>query len=407
MRLEPTHIILEPMGRNTAPAIAVAALLLAERDENAILAVQPSDHVISNTAQFQQTVRQAAKIAAKGQLVLFGIPPTTPHTGYGYIKQGSVLEGFAENAFKVAEFREKPNEKAARTYLKAGGYFWNSGIFVFSATSFIAELERYAPDILSAARAALEAAEEDLGFLRLDAAAFAKSPAISIDYAVMEKTAQAAMLPLETGWNDIGSWRALWDLTPQDAAGNAVVGPKASILEDTTGCYVHASKPIVTTLGVENLIIVDTPDALLVADKARAEDVGKLVDQLKASNRPEHASHIRDHRPWGWFEPLSIGTRFQVKMLHVKPGEKLSLQMHHHRAEHWVVVSGTAKVTIGDTEKFVHENESVYIFPTQWHRLENPGKVPLRIIEVQLGCYLGEDDIIRSEDIYNRPEKEE
>jgi mannose-1-phosphate guanylyltransferase/mannose-6-phosphate isomerase len=275
---------------------------------------------------------------------------------------------------------------------------------VLDVRTFLEELARSAPGVLEAARASLAGANEDLGFLRLDSKAFAASPEISIDYAVMEKTAAAVVLPIDVGWNDIGSWSSLWELASRDAAGNYVHGD--AVLEDTRDCYVHSEKSLVSTLGVENLVIVDTPDALLVADKSRAQDVGKLVQRLRQSNRKEQEQHLVNHRPWGYFETLSIGGRFQVKLLHVEPGGKLSMQMHHHRSEHWVVVQGTARVVVGNTEQLVRENESVYIVATQWHRLENPGKVPLELIEVQIGTYLGEDDIVRSDDVYNRAPEE-
>jgi len=400
--ITPHAIILEPVARNTAPAIAVAAVSLAKLDPDAILAVCPSDHIIRDEAAFAEAVARAAAVARTGKLVLFGVPPASAHTGYGYIQRGDAIEGGGGDACAVTAFREKPDSATAKDYVSKGGYYWNSGIFVLHAASFLAELENLAPDVLAAVTPAVENAREDLGFLRLDETAFSASPAISIDYAVMEKTGAAAMLPLDAGWSDVGSWSALWELSPRDGEGNAVNGQTTSVLEDSSGCYIHSERALVTTLGVDNLVIVNTPDALLVADKARAEDVSGLVARLKAGNRTEHAQHIREHRPWGYFEALSVGPRFQVKLLHVKPGGKLSHQMHHHRSEHWVVVKGTARVTIGDEEKLVGENESVYISATQWHRLENRGKVPLEIIEVQIGSYLGEDDIIRSDDVYNR-----
>jgi mannose-1-phosphate guanylyltransferase/mannose-6-phosphate isomerase len=300
----------------------------------------------------------------------------------------------------VERFTEKPDRETAAAYLQAGTYFWNSGIFVFAARAFLDELARLEPSILDAARQALQAAREDLGFLRLDAGAFARAPATSIDYAVMERTASAAMLPIDIGWSDVGSWSSLWELSPHDAKGNAVRGD--ALLEGTANCYIHTERALIATLGVENLVIVDTPDALLVADRARAQEVSGIFARLKQSGRKEQASHVKSYRPWGYFETLSLGSRFQVKLLHVKPGAMLSMQMHHHRSEHWVVVHGTAKVSIGGEEKLVRENESVYIVATQWHRLENPGKTPLEIIEVQIGSYLGEDDIVRSDDVYHR-----
>jgi mannose-1-phosphate guanylyltransferase/mannose-6-phosphate isomerase len=395
----PRAIVLEPVPRNTAPAVAVAALLLAEKNPAAILAVMPSDHVIRNAKAFAAAIERAAEIAATGRLVLFGITPDRPHVGYGYIRRGAPLPGFAD-AFTVAAFTEKPDLAKAEGYLAVGGHYWNSGIFVFQARAFLDELERFEPAILAAARAALLGAKEDLGFLRLDHQAFAGSPSISMDYAVMERTAAAAVLPIDIGWSDVGSWSALWELAPRDAQGNAVRGD--ALLSDTRDSYVHAERGLVAALGVRDLVIVNTPDALLVADRAKAEDVALIVARLKKEQRTEHAEHTRSYRPWGYFERLSIGHRFQVKLLHVSAGAKLSLQMHHHRSEHWVVVQGTAKVTIGDDERLVRENESVYIVATQWHRLENPGKTPLELIEVQIGGYLGEDDIVRSADVYNR-----
>jgi mannose-1-phosphate guanylyltransferase/mannose-6-phosphate isomerase len=359
----------------------------------------PSDHVVADAIGFVESIKRAATIAATGRLVLFGITPSEPHTGYGYVLKGAGLEG-ESGGFAVDAFAEKPDRARAEQYLAAGGYFWNSGIFVLSAKTFIAELEQHAPLILEAAREALVKATSDLGFLRLDHAAFASSPSISIDYAVMEKTRVAAMLPLDVGWNDVGSWSSLWQIAKHDASGNAVEGD--ALLLDTTDSLVHSERSFVATIGLDGLVIVDTPDALLVADKARSQDVAALVAQMKRSNRTEHEQHLRSYRPWGYFDTLSVGGRFQVKLLHVKPGGRLSMQMHHHRSEHWVVVRGTAKVTIGDAAKLVQENESVYITATHWHRLENPGKVPLELIEVQIGTYLGEDDIIRIEDDYHR-----
>jgi mannose-1-phosphate guanylyltransferase/mannose-6-phosphate isomerase len=395
--------VLEPMARNTAPAIAAAAVRIEQTDPDGILVVMPSDHVIENGEAFAAAVRRASEIAATGKLVLFGIPPASPHTGYGYIRRGVPLDGFA-GAYTVAAFTEKPDGATAEKYLATGEYFWNSGIFVLGARAFLQELTRLAPDIAAAARAAVENASEDFGFVRLDAKAFAAAPSISIDYAVMERTNAAAVLPLDVGWNDVGSWSSLWELSNRDASDNAVYGD--ALLEDTSGTYIHAGNGLVAALGVKDLVIVDTPDALLVANRNRAEDVGGLVAKLRKAGRKEHETQVRNYRPWGYFETLNIAPRFQVKLLHVKPGGKLSMQMHHHRSEHWVVVHGTAKVTIGDDEKLVYENQSVYIVATQWHRLENPGKTPLEIIEVQLGSYLGEDDIVRSDDVYRRSKDE-
>jgi mannose-1-phosphate guanylyltransferase/mannose-6-phosphate isomerase len=395
----PSAIVLEPLARNTAPAAAVAALMVARQDPAGIVALMPSDHVIEDEPGFVAAVCRAAEVARTGKLVLFGVTPKSPHTGYGYIRRGQALAGFA-GAYAVDAFTEKPDAPTAAAYLEAGTYSWNSGIFVFAARAFLEELARLEPAILEAARQALAEAREDLGFLRLDAKAFAQAPATSIDYAVMERTSAAAVLPVDIGWSDVGSWSSLWELSTHDAQGNAVRGD--ALLEATTGSYVHSERALVATLGVKDLVIVDTPDALLVADRGRAQEVSGIVARLKQAGRKEPAQHLRSYRPWGYFETLSLRPRFQVKLLHVKPGGKLSMQMHHHRSEHWVVVHGTAKVSIGGEEKLVRENESVYIVATQWHRLENPGKTPLEIIEVQIGSYLGEDDIVRSDDVYHR-----
>lgn len=398
--IAPGRIALEPSARNTAPAIAAAALLVGSGDPDAVLAVTPSDHMIEDAEGFARAIGEAGMLASSGRLVLLGIEARTPHTGYGYIRRGAPLASNGWDAWSVAGFREKPDADSARAMLAEGGYYWNSGIFVLHAATFLKELARLAPDILEAARDALLKAREDLGFLRLDAGAWAKAPDISIDHAVMERTDVAAVIPFPGGWSDVGSWSSLWDLAPRDGQGNAATGN--AMLEESSNCYVHANGRLVSALGVDNLIIVDTPDAVLVTDKSRAQDVGRIVERIRASNRNEHDTHARDYRPWGYFEQLSAGPRFQVKLLHVKPGGRLSLQMHHHRSEHWVVVKGTAKVTRGEEERLVCENESFYISATDWHRLENPGHVPVEIIEVQIGSYLGEDDIIRAEDIYNR-----
>jgi len=399
-RITPTAIYLEPVARNTAPAIAVAALAVAERDPEGILVVMPSDHVIEDKTAFADAVRRAGVVAATGRLVLFGIKPSSPHIGYGYIRSGAPLAGGGEGALEVEAFVEKPDLATAEGYVAARTYLWNSGIFVLHARTFLDEMQRLAPDILAAASGALDKAREDLGFLRLDGNAFAQAPAISVDYAVMERTTKAAVLPIDVGWNDVGSWSSLWEIADHDGDGNYARG--TALIEDSKGLYVHSERSLVAAIGLKDLIIVDTPDALLVADKKRAQDVSKIVARLKSEGRKEHEQHVRNYRPWGFFETLSIGPRFQVKLLHVKPGAKLSMQRHHHRSEHWVVVQGTAKVVIGESEQLVRENESAYIIATQWHRLENPGKVPVEIIEVQIGSYLGEDDIERTDDIYHR-----
>jgi mannose-1-phosphate guanylyltransferase/mannose-6-phosphate isomerase len=397
--IEPAAILLEPVARNTAPAIAVAALFVGRTDPDGILVVMPSDHIIKDGQGFLEAVRRASAVAASGRLALFGIEPSAPHTGYGYIRRGAALPGF-DGAYAVKTFSEKPDQTTAEDYLASGEYYWNSGIFVLGARAFLNELGRLDPPVLAAAKAALAGAREDLGFQRLDAGGFAKAPSISIDYAVMERTSLGAVLPIDVGWSDVGSWSSLWELSSRDRHGNAVHAD--AVLEDTWDTYIHSERTLVATIGIKDLVIVDTPDALLVADRARAQDVGALVARLKAEKRKEHVSQIRSYRPWGFYETLDIAQRFQVKLLHVKPGAKLSMQKHYHRSEHWVVVNGTAEVTIGDEQKLVHENQSVYITAGQWHRLHNPGKTPLELIEVQLGSYLGEDDIVRADDVYNR-----
>jgi len=400
----PREILLEPVSRNTAPAIVTAALSIAEHDPDAVMAVMPSDHVVEDAELFARAVGRAGDFASDGRFLLFGIKPASAHTGYGYIRKGPALNGAEDSPFQVAAFVEKPERATAEEYLAEGGYFWNSGIFVLPVTAFIEEVGQLAPDILDAARAALAGSDHDLGFRRLDGAAYAEAPNISIDYAIMEKTPRAAVMPLDTGWSDVGSWSSVWEQGEGDGDGNVARGD--TMLLDTRNSYVHSQGALVSTIGVDDMIVVQTADAMLVAKKDRAQDVGALVAQLKLSNRSEHEQHVRNHRPWGFFETLSAGPRFQVKLLHVKPGGRLSLQMHHHRSEHWVVVTGTALVTCDGQESLVCENESVYISATQFHRLENPGKVPLEIIEVQIGSYLGEDDIVRTEDIYKRSPEE-
>ncbi len=398
--ITPRAIMLEPVARNTAPAITVAALSVVNEDPGAILIVMPSDHVIEQPERFAEAVRAAAKVAAGGHFVLFGIEATSPHTGYGYIRKGKPLGGGASGACQVEAFFEKPDRNTAQRYLDEGGVFWNSGIFVLPAAAFLDEVGRLEPEILAACEGACAAARRDLEFIRLDTGSFMTSPAVSVDVAVMERTKTAAVLPFDAGWSDVGSWSSLLDLAERDDNGNAIVGD--AFLEDVHNCYIHSNRSVVSAVGVNDLIIVDTPDAILVSDAGRSQDVPRIVERIAKNNRNEHEQHVRDYRPWGYFETLNAGPRFQVKLLHVKPKAKLSLQMHHHRSEHWVVVKGTALVVRGEERKLVCENESFYISATEWHRLENPGKVPLEIIEVQIGTYLGEDDVVRSEDAYNR-----
>jgi mannose-1-phosphate guanylyltransferase / mannose-6-phosphate isomerase len=397
--VKPEVQILEPIGRNTAPAVAVVALHLQGRDPDACLLVLPSDHLIRNVPSFHSAVAMALPLAADGSLVTFGIAPQGPVTGYGYIECGAPLPG-GNGGFGVKRFVEKPDLETARSYVSSGGYFWNSGMFAFRAGRFIEELGRFRPEIVAAARAALEKGARDLDFLRLDAAAFSACPSDSIDYAVMERTTASAMVQADIGWSDVGSWTALWDVGEKDAEGNVVHGDVD--LRDAKACYVRAEHRMVAGLGVRDLIIVETDDAVLVAEKSHAQEVKEVVERLDRQARTEHVSHSRVYRPWGYYESIDGGERFQVKRIMVKPGEALSLQMHHHRAEHWVVVSGTARVTRGEEESFLSENESTYIPIGTKHRLANPGKMPLFLIEVQSGGYLGEDDIVRFEDRYRR-----
>jgi len=397
--VRPEAIVLEPVGRNTAPAIAVAALVLAKHDPDALMLVLPADHLIRDVAAFHDAIRRAAQAAQTGQLTTFGITAPTPETGYGYIRKGAVLA--TDSAIHhVAAFVEKPDLITAQAYVASGDYYWNSGMFLFRASDFLAELQAFRPDILDASRAALAAAVHDLDFLRLGTAAFEACPSESVDYAVMERTTRAAVVPTDIGWNDIGAWTALWEVGDKDAAGNVVRGDV--MLEDASHNFVRAESRMVAALGVSDLVIVETTDVVLVAHKDRVQDVKKLVDRLKADNRCEHLTHKQVFRPWGWYEGIDEGERFQVKRIMVKPGEKLSLQKHHHRAEHWIIVSGTARVTRGDEIELLTENQSTYIPLGTTHRLENPGKIDLHMIEVQSGSYLGEDDIVRFEDVYQR-----
>lgn len=392
-----SSILLEPAAKNTAPAIALAALKARESGADPLLLVLPSDHVFAVTAAFHAAVQLAAVVAQDGHLATFGIVPTHPETGYGYIQTGAALP---TGGLQVARFVEKPDRDTAQTYLDAGGYFWNSGMFMFKASAYLDELATHNPAMLQACTAALGAAKNDLDFCRIDAEAFAPCPADSVDYAVMEKTQRAAVVPLDAGWNDVGAWPSVWQVVPHDAQGNASHGDV--LLQDSKNNYAYAKSRLVCLLGVENLTVVETPDVVLVAHKDHAQDVKKLVDHLKAHKRTEATMHRQVYRPWGHYDSIDEGKRFKVKRITVKPGEKLSVQMHYHRAEHWVVVTGTALVRVNDSEKLVTENESIFIPIGGVHSLENPGKVPLELIEVQTGSYLGEDDIIRFEDRYGR-----
>ena len=394
----PSAIVLEPIGRNTAPAVAVAAAIVARTDPTGVMLVLPSDHHIADLAAFRAAIDRAAVAAADGRFALFGIKPAGPDSGYGYIVQGAAA-GTA-GVFVVDRFVEKPPRADAEALLATGRGWWNSGIFVLRADRYLAELERLQPQIATAARAAVAAGGGDLDFLRLGRDAFAASPSISIDHAVMEHTADAVVVPVDMAWSDLGSWQALWDITAKDANGNAFTGDVVAV--DARDCYVRADKRLVTLLGVEGVTVVDTEDALIVMARERSQEVRRVVDLLAARKRPEVKSHKRIYRPWGYYETIDLGQRHQVKHIQVKAGGKLSLQMHHHRAEHWIVVNGTAVVTCGEEERLLRENESIYIPLGQRHRLENPGRIPLDLIEVQTGSYLGEDDIVRFEDTYGR-----
>jgi len=397
--VKPEVQILEPVGRNTAPAIAVVALHVQSRYPDASMLVLPSDHLIRNVPAFHAAIAEALPLAAGGSLVTFGIVPRGPVTGYGYIERGDPVRG-SERSFRVRRFVEKPDLETARRYFSSDRFFWNSGMFALRPRRFLEELQRFRPEILAAAKAALEAGKHGLDFLRLDSTAFAACPSDSIDYAVMERTSASAMVQADIGWSDVGSWMALWEAGDQDASKNVVRGDVD--LREASGCYVRAEHRMVAALGVRDLVIVETDDAVLVADKSRSQEVKEVVETLAREARTEHVSHSRVYRPWGYYESIDAGERFQVKRIMVKPGEALSLQMHHHRAEHWVVVSGTARVTRGDEVKLLSENESTYIPIKTKHRLENVGEVQLFLIEVQSGSYLGEDDIVRFEDRYHR-----
>ena len=396
--IQPATAILEPVGRNTAPAVAVAALHAQCDGADPTLLILPADHVIADVEGFRAAVRQVATHAEAGRLITFGIVPTAPETGYGYIKAGAPLDDSGVCA--VERFVEKPDTDTAQTYFQSGTYSWNSGMFMFRASSFLAELEQFAPAVLAACQQALAAGRADRDFLWLDGAAFAACPKDSIDYAVMEKTDHAVVLPLEVGWNDVGSWSALWEVGERNGDGNIARGDVIEV--DTRDSYVDATSRLVATVGVEHLVVVETADAVLVATKDRVQDVKTVVDRLKARRRPEGSSHRKVYRPWGFYDSIDLDQRFQVKRIMIKPGACISSQMHHHRAEHWVVVSGTARVHRGDEEYLLTENQSTYIPVGVPHRLTNPGKIPLEIIEVQSGSYLGEDDIVRFEDIYGR-----
>ncbi|MGC2459502.1 MAG: mannose-1-phosphate guanylyltransferase/mannose-6-phosphate isomerase [Steroidobacteraceae bacterium] len=394
---KPRAIVLEPAGRNTAPAIALAAhATLAGEEGDPLLLVLPADHVIVDLSAFHRAIEVAGVAARNGALVAFGIVPTTPETGYGYIRRGALAGG----SYRIAEFVEKPELTRAQAFLATGEYYWNSGMFLFRARRYLEELERFSPDIAAVCGNSFAGAVRDLDFTRIDPGTFRDCRSESIDYAVMEKTADAVVVPLEAGWSDVGTWTSLHAACEHDAQGNTLFGDV--MVEDTHDSYVYSESRLVATVGLRDHVVVETKDAVLVAPKDRVQDVKKLVARLKAYGRYEHALHRQVFRPWGSYDNIDIGERFQVKRLVVHPGGVLSLQMHHHRAEHWVVVSGTARITRGDETFLLEENQSTYIPIGVRHRIENPGRIPLHIIEVQSGGYLGEDDIVRFEDRYGR-----
>jgi mannose-1-phosphate guanylyltransferase/mannose-6-phosphate isomerase len=395
----PDTIVLEPVGRNTAPAAAIAALILAERDPQALMMLLPADHVVLLRDAFEDAAAAAAAAAREGALVLFGIEARAPEIGFGYIERGAALDG-AEHCFRVAGFFEKPDRAKAETYVASGRHYWNSGMFLFRADVYLEELARLEPKMLAAAKAALSAGKRDLDFFRLDEAAFANSPSQSIDYAVMEHTARAAVVPVDMGWSDVGSWLSLWEIADKDDAGNVLRGDV--IAHRTKNSYLRSEGPFVAAIGVEDIAVVATVDALLVTSRAEAQHVKHVVEELSRQGRELHMNHRRVWRPWGSYDSVDSGPGFQVKRITVNPGAKLSLQKHAQRAEHWVVVSGVAKVTCDDRVFTLKENESTFIPLGAKHRLENPGSEPLHIIEVQSGRYLGEDDIVRFDDVYGR-----
>ncbi|MGH8128168.1 MAG: mannose-1-phosphate guanylyltransferase/mannose-6-phosphate isomerase [Gammaproteobacteria bacterium] len=398
LAVDGASILLEPMPRNTAPAIALAAWQAIAKDPDAVLLVLPADHLIGDTASFAGAVQNATPLAEQGWLVTFGIRPAGPETGFGYIKHAEAL---SDAGFRVDRFVEKPDATTAKKYIDAGDYEWNSGMFLFKASRLLEELQQHAAAMHAASKVAFDKAKADLDFVRIDKDAFATSPDNSIDYAVMEKTTRAAVVPVSCAWSDIGSWDALWAASNHDANGNRLEGDVIAI--DTSNCFVRGTdRRLVAVLGMEDIVIVDTPDAVLVAPRARVQEVKKLVDKIKKDGRQEHLFHRKVYRPWGSYDSIDMGERFQVKRISVKPGAALSLQKHHHRAEHWVIVSGTAEVTRNEEVFLVAENESTFLPLGAVHRLRNPGKVPLELIEVQSGSYLGEDDIVRLEDVYGR-----
>lgn len=395
--VNPLRLVLEPVGRNTAPAIVAAALILQDLDPEAVLAVLPSDHVITDPMGFAAALTAAGPAARAGHLVTFGIKPTGPETGYGYIQQGESLTG---DCFRVARFIEKPDHERASAMVAQEGFLWNSGMFLFQARSFLAEIARLCPDILHSVSEAVARASIDSDFYRLEAESFARSPSASVDYAVMEHTSLAAVVPADFGWSDVGSWSALWEISGKGERGMVEVGDVLSV--DCADCYLRGDGVLVAGVGLSDIIVVATEDAVLVAERRHVQEVRKIVESLREKKRSEGDLHRKVYRPWGYYQSVDAGSRFQVKQITVRPGARLSLQMHHHRAEHWVVVEGTALITRNDETFLLRENESTFIPIGTKHRLENPGKVPLKLIEVRSGTYIAEDDIVRFEDNYGR-----
>jgi len=394
--IDPQAILLEPFGRNTAPAVALAALAAPSPED--ILLVLPADHVIADHQALAEAIEKAVGLADAGHLATFGIVPTAPETGYGYIHRGSELD--AENGYVVDRFVEKPDLTTAQSYLEDGGYYWNSGMFALKAGVYLEELEKFNPEILAVCKNASEKGQKDLDFCRIDSQIFEECPSDSIDYAVMEKTDHAVVIPLDAGWNDVGSWSSLWAVSDKDAQGNRVHGDVMTV--DTHNSLLHSESRLLASIGLDDIVVIETDDAVMVASKDRVQDVKKIAERLKEEKRSEAEAHRKVYRPWGWYDSIDIGPRHQTKRISVNPGSKLSLQKHHHRAEHWVVIKGTAKITNGDKEFLLTEDESTYIPIGTTHRLENVGKIPLEIIEVQTGSYLGEDDIERYSDDYGR-----
>nr|WP_298174701.1 mannose-1-phosphate guanylyltransferase/mannose-6-phosphate isomerase [uncultured Pseudomonas sp.] len=402
-KLASQALILEPFGRNTAPAVAIAALQLVAQGRDELLLILPADHVLEDQKAFQRALALATLAAERGEMVLFGIPALRPETGYGYIKARSD-KGLPDGVTRVQEFVEKPDEARAQQFVESGDYYWNSGMFLFRASRYLEELQRHEPDIYDTCLLALERSSLDGDTINIDAPTFACCPDNSIDYAVMEKTTRACVVPLTAGWNDVGSWSSIWDVHEKDADGNVTKGDV--VVHDSRNCLVHGNGKLVSVIGLDDIVVVETKDAMMIAHRDHVQDVKKVVNTLDSQGRSETQNHCQVFRPWGSYDSVDMGGRFQVKHITVNPGATLSLQMHHHRAEHWIVVSGTAEVTCDDRVFLLTENQSTYIPMTSVHRLSNPGKIPLEIIEVQSGSYLGEDDIERLEDVYGRSKAE-